>query len=428
MKKNVKLLGMVAMFSVALASCTNDELKEVYQGEEISFTTRMTRAVETNTINLESFRVYAHAENYDEKMFINGRVATKGEGDVYSITSASGGGIFWPSGVKKIQFWAYGPYASETDGVKVDPAIGVNDQKLENFVASPSMTVGGKDHKDLIVAYEEVEHSASKGTTVHLKFKHALAQIVVKAKRTDTKKTVKIKGAWLMNVNSKATLHFEKDQSDNMSWVSLGNLANYGVTDALTLPDNSGISLADKSSFLIGASDATSVENTSLMLVPQTGNAWDKSNTSVGTYILLLCRVEAEHEGAVHEGGNSDDVRENKENNTHTHQLFPYTKTFDEEQYGYTCVPIKPEWEHGKKYVYNLEFCGATSGAGIYPPEAIKSIAGLPKDDEKTFIFNRPEGKNVGEPVLDYPISFTVDVASWTPEGSDGEDKDTPMN
>ena len=37
MKKNVKLLGMVAMFSVTLASCTNDELKEVYQGEEISF-------------------------------------------------------------------------------------------------------------------------------------------------------------------------------------------------------------------------------------------------------------------------------------------------------------------------------------------------------------------------------------------------------
>ena len=70
MKKNVKLLGMVAMFSVTLASCTNDELKEVYQGEEISFTTRMTRAVETNSGNLEKFKVYANGAGIDG-LFIN---------------------------------------------------------------------------------------------------------------------------------------------------------------------------------------------------------------------------------------------------------------------------------------------------------------------------------------------------------------------
>ena len=86
MKKNVKLLGMVAMFSVTLASCTNDELKEVYQGEEISFTTRMTRAVETNSGNLKAFRVYAHAENYGN-MFINHEMATKSDGNIFSLVS-----------------------------------------------------------------------------------------------------------------------------------------------------------------------------------------------------------------------------------------------------------------------------------------------------------------------------------------------------
>ena len=30
MKRNVKLLGTMAMLSMALASCTTDELKEVY--------------------------------------------------------------------------------------------------------------------------------------------------------------------------------------------------------------------------------------------------------------------------------------------------------------------------------------------------------------------------------------------------------------
>ena len=59
MKKNVKLLGMVAMFSVTLASCTNDELKEVYQGEEISFTTRMTRATATTTGSIQGVCGYS---------------------------------------------------------------------------------------------------------------------------------------------------------------------------------------------------------------------------------------------------------------------------------------------------------------------------------------------------------------------------------
>lgn len=65
MKRNVKLLGTMAMLSMALASCTTDELKEVYQGEKISFTTRMTRAVGTTTENLQEFKVYAEADTYD---------------------------------------------------------------------------------------------------------------------------------------------------------------------------------------------------------------------------------------------------------------------------------------------------------------------------------------------------------------------------
>lgn len=58
MKKDVKLLGMAAMFFMTFASCTNDELRECYQGEEISFTTRVTRAVEMKKENLTEFKVY----------------------------------------------------------------------------------------------------------------------------------------------------------------------------------------------------------------------------------------------------------------------------------------------------------------------------------------------------------------------------------
>ena len=221
MKKNVKLLGMVAMFSVTLASCTNDELKEVYQGEEISFTTRMTRAVETNSGNLKAFRVYAHAENYGS-MFINHEMATKSDGNIFSLVSHTGGSFFWPSKVNNIEFWAYGPFTSTTsaDSVKVDAEITSLSQQLQNFKVTPSMTEGGKGHKDLIVAYTKANRNTVSGMTVPLNFKHALSQIEVTAKCPDTEKTIKIKGAWLMNVKSSGTLAFsqDKEQDAYMDW------------------------------------------------------------------------------------------------------------------------------------------------------------------------------------------------------------------
>lgn len=65
MNGNVKLLGMVATASIMLASCSNDELKEVYKGEKISFTTQVkTRATETTLDNLDGFFVYAKGKRH----------------------------------------------------------------------------------------------------------------------------------------------------------------------------------------------------------------------------------------------------------------------------------------------------------------------------------------------------------------------------
>lgn len=65
----------------------------------------------------------------------------------------------------------------------------------------------------------------------------------------------------------------------------------------------------------------------------------------------------------------------------HVHQMFPLKDnetTFNENLYGYVCVPISTEWLPGKKYIYTLEFCGQESGAGIYPPEDDMTDLGLP--------------------------------------------------
>ena len=104
MNGNVRLLGMVAITTMMFASCSNDELKEVYKGEEISFTTQVkTRATETTLKNLEGFYVYAKADNYAD-MFINGQEAKKDKesNNGFTITDKDGVGYLWPTGVDRI--------------------------------------------------------------------------------------------------------------------------------------------------------------------------------------------------------------------------------------------------------------------------------------------------------------------------------------
>ena len=163
------------------------------------------------------------------------------------------------------------------------------------------------------------------------------------------------------------------------------------------------------------------------MLVAQEVSRYNFENPNSGAYILLLCRVEAWHNGQIHQGESIGDLIDtSSQAGMHIHQLFPITETYNSEAYGYTCVPVDFDWKPGTKYIYNLEFCGHGSGAGVYPPNDFKNITNLPKDNN--YITDIPSGKHPGNPVLDNPISFKVTIDSWTAENSDGEVNDTPMN
>lgn len=143
------------------------------------------------------------------------------------------------------------------------------------------------------------------------------------------------------------------------------------------------------------------------MLIPQGRAAYDfKNPTEGGAYLLFLCRVEAIHPGATH---TSDEDHEAKADETHSHQLFPASETFNRDEFGYTCVPVAINWEPGISYTYRVTFCGPNSGAGVYPPDVeMPTVPGIT-------ITDMPQGKNPGDPVLDQPISFDVEVAGWEP-------------
>lgn len=417
MKKHLTLLGVAAMATAVFAGCSNDEILESYQGEEISFRTRIeTRATETNLDNLEAFKVYADADGYDNEMFINGRIARKVQPGSNQYVF-DGNSIFWPTGVETIKFWAYGP-AGCTDpanDISIEPNFTYSSQIFGDFAPDRSITDGGVNQKDFVLAYIKQKKSEANGMNVNLTFHHALSNIVVKAKCADASKKVYVKGAWLVNLKKEGILSFSEEKEgeslkykNHMNWnVSAAELTSYGVSN-----ENASL-LSSESSEIIGDDSG---KKTSLMLIPQTGEAYNFVTPNTGAYILLLCRVESVHDGVSHPNTN-DPIKIDNVNNKHIHQLFPVpTDSFKESEYGYTCVAIAPKWEPGVKYTYNLEFCGHNSGAGVYPPE--NGIPdGLPDGVDK------PTGKQPGDPVLDYPIKFTVDVDVWTSSTSN-----TPMN
>lgn len=401
MKKDVKLLGMAAMFFMTFASCTNDELKESYQGEEISFTTRITRAVEMNKENLKEFKVYGLGQG-SNSFFINGQTATKGDNGIFNLEQSA----FWPTGEPTVKYWAYAP-TDITAQVNMAPGS----QIFNDFTPGDDI----EKQKDLVVAYTTVKmEDAAKA--VHLQFHHALSQIEIKAHCPSIDKQVYIKGAWIVNVNTKGKLQFS----------TAAEAMNY-IEWTPSAPGKYGVSL---NATQLGSKKETPTPllagKTNMLLVPQTVNGYDFKAES-GAYILLLCRVETHHDGQIGndpEGGNSQDgpIYNDGINNKHIHQLFPITKEYNSEAYGYTCVAVDFDWKSGKKYVYNLDFCGHTSGAGVYPPENLPE--GLPKDDN---IIEKPEDKNPGDPVLDNPIRFTVDVDQWSSGHGDDEEEEVEV-
>ena len=98
-------LFFAAMAATALASCTNDDLVEVNQGEGIAFRASLdkalTRGTTTNLQNLNAFKVTAFGQDEANNYFTDMPV-TK-EGDSWKPAST----YYWPG--FDLKFFAYAP-------------------------------------------------------------------------------------------------------------------------------------------------------------------------------------------------------------------------------------------------------------------------------------------------------------------------------
>lgn len=400
---NKKFIPLAFAASLIFAACSDDQTDVVNNGPEITFRTSVSRAQNIDETNLETFKVWAFSDivTSNTTAFIEGLVAKK-EGTVYKFDHS----IFWPSDIKTLNFWAVSP-------VNDNVVVKHNGEAL--ILDSYKPAENPEDQLDIITAYQKVDRVSNNGTSVSLTFNHILSQILVSARagygdEIKEKRTVKVKGAWLVNIGTGATASRSTETDDNVvEWDNFSSTkASYGsYFDApreLTSAATSFFSF-DKSN--------VSVPQSNLLLIPQQLTQWDGKETGTGAYILLLCRVEATHDGALHEGASDDMVK--TDGDKHTHQLFPTASgaTFDEKAYGYACVPIGTLWQYGKIYRYTLDICGKNSGAGLYPPVNLPKLPGLPDTPDITII-PTPGADKVGKPVLDEPIKFTVTVNDWT--------------
>lgn len=421
----------MAAIAMMFTACDSDDVVEINQGQEITFSTQMSRATEiTDASKLRGFYVWADADGYDQ-MFIDGDEATKDDetSNIFSLPKS----YYWPKEVDRIRFWAYGPSGTRAQGgLNVKPQMDITTQSFSDLTPKKDLKQGGLDQRDFLVGYTSIRRQAVQGWSVPMNFLHALTQINVRAKLGEgSDKIVYVKGAWIVNAKAQGDLSFEEPKvsdpgtdaqadgdlvqatTDYMKWtVKTDQLASYGVV--LT----NATQLTQDGNDLIGGKNNTS--NTSLMLIPQKdtkGINFKDGKGDNGAYILLLCRVEAKHHGSYHSGnagsGNTATGPVWSDGTDHFHQLFPEAATYDPDTYGYTCVSLDlKDWLPGKKVTYTLEFCGKSSGAGLYPPTPGPDF---PQDN----VISRPADKNEGDHVLNDPIKFEVTVDKWTEASSD---------
>lgn len=376
-------LFFAAMAATALASCTNDDLVEVNQGEGIAFRASLdkalTRGTTTNLQNLNAFKVTAFGQDEANNYFTDMPV-TK-EGDSWKPAST----YYWPG--FDLKFFAYAP--QDLENVRISK----NAQTITDF--APDQAVARQ--KDLLVSYNTGNKKDNEAKGVAMNFKHALSQIEVKAKCSNEKIKIEVIGLKMVNAAAKANFTFPADETktdytmQQSQWKELKEKDDHSKAYMIKEKDKMVTLRKDAQSLMFGEGG--------MMLIPQQLTEWKGDESKTGAYLSVLCRIYSLDNG----------------NET---LLYPRPVGGDNKdgKYAFSAVAISTNWEPGKKYIYTLNFCGENGGAGEIDPNPTNPVEPTDPDVEE-------KPGTGGEEILGKPISFTVTVDEWTDQTEDVEMK-----
>ncbi len=322
MRRNETLF--VAFAALALAtSCSQEDLtsQSNLSNNEISINASMglkSRATETTTANLSSIYVSAFISNQANYM---SQVNYTKSGDTWSTAA---GTFFWPA-TETLNFYAYAPEITTSTDNTGTVSISNNEQKVEGFTpyvnASATSKADAAKQVDFIYAKATGNATANATNGVTLDFKHALSQIIVQAKNSNSAYQVEVSGVKLGNVYGKGDFTFGTTAGD-ASWTTTSDTKTSYCTEFDT-----AVKLT---------SDAANVDNNqAFMLIPQQLAKENSGKASAGSYLALKVKI------TMKSGDN----------------------TYDGQVYyeGYAYVGLDTKWEMGKKYTYIVDF---SKGAG----------------------------------------------------------------
>lgn len=372
MKKNVLFLSAVAAVAM-FASCSNDSLVSdtaPASDPQIKFNTSMkniTRAVTTN-VSFNAFKVSAFEEESTTAHFSDEEV-TKNV-STWSATNK----LYWPKSGKKLNFFAYSP-------TTLTPTTTSTRISLSNFELSTTLA----DQKDILVAYKQQQYDASSlDNKVQLDFKHALSNIVIKARNeTAGGYEVKVIGVRVGKVKAQGDLVFNET---TCTWSNHSNIQDYTIGGRGV----AGYTVVDVTKE--GSSSSSLMNGEDLLIIPQnstTTHVWTKASDDDGARISICCQI------------NSGSTR-----------IFPAAgKTVE---YGWISVPLPAsyEWKAGNKYIYTVRFFPSGSGdTGNIDPEDTEAGGDEPGG-----------GGDSPSPIPDVAIEFTAQIDGWTNgNGESGE-------
>ena len=311
--KKKGLFMMAAACLLAATSCSQDELagSSPLSGNEIGLTAiiggdvKDTRAVETKITNLGEFKVNAFQTG--EANYMNNVLYTTSDNGSSWTTAA--GKFFWPV-EGDLHLYGYAPAAPGASGTfKIDKDA----QTLTDFV--PFETAAAQ--QDFVYA-KSTGNNATNGTTgVELNFQHALTEISVAAKNSNTAYTVKVTGVKLGNVKTKGTFTFPSIENSTASWTlssAAEDVGSYETTWSTATELTSSVSTLDEA-------------NVAFMLLPQQLEKSEKASEKA--YLALKVNITMQ-------GGKV--IRD-----------------------GWAYIGLNTNWEMGKHYTYSVDF---SDGAG----------------------------------------------------------------
>ena len=323
MKRITKL--MVFAGAMLAASCSENEIMEVKQNDQIFFRTeiaRQTRATSTTVNTLGAFNITAWKDDPDpsnDAPIIQNAEFSRGNSDVYKASGNTQ--YYWPKGVD-VKFYAYAPKAATGNGLTYSSAKRIDVEPLADT----------DSQVDLLYAANTGNKVQNAINGVTLNFRHTMAQIQVRVKNSKSDVNFNVTGWKIAGVDGSA--YFEFDDASNTNDVASGSQNTFSRDMWSGNDDDHSVSYSKTFDAVnvTGVNSSWGTLTGSAILIPQdAAKATAYSGSDPLNNPLNGAYIAVQYQALDTDGG----------------------VMVDADTWG--CWPVKFEWHPGFRYIYTID-------------------------------------------------------------------------